>query len=129
MQIQKQIQSFWDNSPVASKAIPYPLGTLEYFEHFARLRERIEPRAFFRRMHEYEDFDGKRVLDIGSGNGYVLSHYAQHNAMVNGVDISRTAAALCRQRFNLYHLSGDFLQGSALDLPYADASFPQSSWG
>lgn len=121
--IQKQIQAFWDRSPVASKAIPYPLGTREYFEHFARLRERIEPPTFFARWHELDHFQGKRVLDIGSGNGYVLSHYAQHGALVSGVDLSKTAIELCRTRFGLFELQGSFLQGSALDLPYAGETF------
>src|SRR3954468_1105314 len=95
------VRRYWQRNPVAANAIPHALGTPEYFAYYDALREANEPPAFSARLHEYAAFAGRRVLDIGSGNGYVLSRYALSGARVCGVDLTDTAIGLCRQRFAL----------------------------
>jgi ubiquinone/menaquinone biosynthesis C-methylase UbiE len=119
----EQVRSFWNANPVCAGAIPHPRGSREYFEHFDRLREAIDPREQAARIHEFDAFTGKRVLDVGCGNGYVLSHYARHGAEVHGVDITPAAVQLSRQRFALYGLAGSFREADAEHLPYPDAFF------
>jgi 2-polyprenyl-3-methyl-5-hydroxy-6-metoxy-1,4-benzoquinol methylase len=97
----KEVRSFWDANPLCASNIPYPLGTKDYFEYYDNLREANESIKFSYWLHEYQNFNGKKVLDIGSGNGYVLSKYAQEGAEVSGIDITSTAINLCQQRFNL----------------------------
>jgi SAM-dependent methyltransferase len=119
----QRVRNFWESNPVASKAIPYPLGTPQYFSYYDKLREDNEPPAFSATLHEYAAFAGKRVLDVGSGNGYVLSRYAAAGAHVHGVDLTEAAIRLCRRRFELMTLPGRFLVGSAEALPFDDRSF------
>src|SRR5205814_8568296 len=95
----EQVRSFWDQNPLCAASIPHPLGSPEYFAYFDRLREVIDSPADAARIHEFTAFAGKRVLDVGCGNGYVLSHYARHGAEVHGIDISPTAVRLCQERF------------------------------
>lgn len=117
------VRAFWEANPLCASAIPHALGTPEYFTYYDALREQNEPVTFARKLHEYGRFAGKRVLDVGSGNGYVLSRYAAAGANVYGVDITQTGIGLCRKRFALSGLRGHFTVGSAEDLPFGSQSF------
>jgi SAM-dependent methyltransferase len=119
----REVRAFWERNPLCAAEIPHPLGSPDYFRHYDRLREENESPEFSRRLHEYPDFAGKRVLDVGCGNGYVLSRYAVAGARVTGVDLTETAVRLSRERFRLADLPGDFLTGNAEALPFPDASF------
>ena len=118
-----QVRRFWQAHPVAAEAVPFPLGTREYFEYYDRLREANEPIPFSATLHEYERFAGKTVLDVGSGNGYVLSRYAAAGAITHGVDLTEAGIRLCRRRFELAGLRGRFTVGSAEDLPFPSEAF------
>ncbi|MBI2807930.1 MAG: class I SAM-dependent methyltransferase [Planctomycetes bacterium] len=117
------VRSFWDQNPLCATQIPHPLGSKEYFEYFDDLRERIDSLVEASVIHEFAAFGGKRGLEVGCGNGYVLSRYAQHGAEVDGVDITPTAVDLCRQRFTHMNLAGAFREADAEQLPFADATF------
>jgi SAM-dependent methyltransferase len=119
------VRSFWEQHPVAAAAIDAPLESPEYFAAFDRLREAddCEPYAFSNRIHGYDQAAGKRVLDIGCGNGYVLWHYACHGAHVHGVDITETALRLSRRRFELGGRAAEFRLTDGNRLPYPDNHF------
>jgi SAM-dependent methyltransferase len=119
----EEVRQFWEKNPVAARSVPHALGSAEYFAYYDALREANEGPAFSAALHEYGAFAGKRVLDVGSGNGYVLSRYAKQGARVCGVDLTATGIDLCRRRFRLLDLPGQFLVGNAERLPFADASF------
>ena len=82
-----EVRSFWEANPLAAAAVPYPIGSPEFFDMYDGLRERNESPAFSAALHEYDRFNGKKVLDAGCGNGYVLSRYALQGAKVYGVDL------------------------------------------
>lgn len=119
----REVRAFWERNPVATAAVPYEPGTAEFFEHYDRLREANESVAFSRRLHEFESFRGQRVLDVGCGNGYVLSQYARAGASTTGIDLTGAAIDLSRRRFALAQLDGQFTIGSAEDLPFATDAF------
>jgi len=61
---------FSGGQPVVCQADPYPPGAAEYFNCYDELREatRVWPSPIdFMNTR----FHGKKVLDVGSGNGYV----------------------------------------------------------
>ena len=92
-----EVRAFWQQNPLCATGIPYPLGSREYFEFYNKLREDIESIPYSHALHEYKNFEGKKVLDVGSGNGYVLSKYATEGAEVFGIDIigaTRTSTIL-----------------------------------
>jgi SAM-dependent methyltransferase len=117
------VKEFWESHPVAAAAVPFPLGTADYFRYYDNLREANESIEFSYALHEYKEIAGRRVLDLGCGNGYVLSRYAKEGAKVYGVDLTETGIELCRRRFELSGLNGHFTVGSAEDLPYPDNAF------
>jgi SAM-dependent methyltransferase len=63
------------------------------------------------------------VLDVGCGNGYVLSRYAREGARVCGVDLTDAAVRLSVARFRQERLAGEFCVGNAEELPFADGAF------
>ncbi len=119
----KVVRDFWEANPLCAKAIPCQIGSREYFEYYDLLRENIESLEFSYRLHEYIKFQGKRVLDVGSGNGYVLSMYAREGAEVHGIDVTPTAVDLCQKRFKYSSLEGDFRVADAEELPFDDDTF------
>lgn len=119
----EDVRSFWDANPLCANEIPHELGTREYFNYYDPMREAIESVEFSYELHEYKAFKGKKVLDVGSGNGYVLSKYAKEGAETYGVDVTPTAIELCRKRFELLGLKGDFRVADAENLPFENDTF------
>jgi SAM-dependent methyltransferase len=119
----EDVRAFWEAHPLCASAIPHPLGTPEFFREYDALREVNESVRFSAWLHEYSAFADRDVLDVGAGNGYVLSRYAAAGARVSGVDLTDKAIGLCRRRFELARLPGEFLVASAESLPFPDASF------
>jgi len=117
------VRKFWEENPLCASTIPYDLGTKNYFEYYDRMREVNESVEFSRQLHEYHMYTNGKVLDIGSGNGYVLSRYAREGCDVYGIDITRTAIDLCEKRFGFLELSGTFMVGNADKLPFASETF------
>lgn len=119
----EEVRFFWENNPLCVYMIPHEPGTREFFEQFDKLREENEPVEFSYRLHEYPKFKGKKVLDIGCGNGYVLSRYAIEGAHTFGIDLTTMAVALSMKRFTHMGLEGAFIQANAETLPFKDSSF------
>lgn len=118
-----EVRRFWEANPLAAAANPHPLGSREYFAYYDQMRHAKESPAFSSWLHEYDRFAGKRVLDVGCGNGYVLSRYSMAGARTTGVDLTEAGVTLSRQRFQHAGLPGSFSQGNAEQLPFADESF------
>jgi SAM-dependent methyltransferase len=119
----RDVRAFWESNPVAAAAVPYEPGTPEWYEAYDALREANEPVEFSYRLHEFRSFVGRRVLDVGCGNGYVLSRFAREGARTTGIDLTRRAVELSSRRFELMGLPGAFTVGSAEDLPFPDEAF------
>jgi ubiquinone/menaquinone biosynthesis C-methylase UbiE len=117
------VKNYWDNNPLCSTIIPHPIGTKEYFIYYDELREEIEKIDFSYKLQEYKNFSKKKVLDVGCGNGYVLKNYAKEGAQVYGVDITPASIDLCKKRFNLNNISGNFQVANAEELPFPDNYF------
>lgn len=119
----RQVQQFWEQNPLAAAGIAAEPGTRGFYAEFNRLREEVEPLGFQDSFYRFADYRGKRVCEVGCGNGYLLSRYAEHGAIVTGVDLTERAVELSRRRFELYGLPGTFVQGNAEQLPLRDGSF------
>jgi SAM-dependent methyltransferase len=58
-----------------------------------------------------------RILDAGCGSGRNMVDLARHGT-ATGIELSATSVALARERG-----AGEVIEGSVLDMPFADASF------
>jgi SAM-dependent methyltransferase len=119
----EKVRDFWERNPLSAAAVDAEPGSPEFFAMYDRLRERNEPREFAGRLHEYGSFSGRRVLEVGCGNAYTLLRYAEHGALVYGLDLTQAAIDISRKRFAHQGLTGDFRVGDAEALPYESDSF------
>lgn len=118
------VKSFWESNPLCSHAVGIPTDDPSYFAVYDRIREtHFESVAESYAIHEYKGFCGKRVLDVGCGNGYVLRHYAREGAETVGVDITQRAVDICTLRFAHENLWGSFEVANAEHLPFDDDTF------
>ncbi|MBP9748880.1 methyltransferase domain-containing protein [Patescibacteria group bacterium] len=62
---------------------------------------------------------GKRVLDVGCGDGWVTKEFVARGAQVTGVDFSERALSFAR----LLVPNASFFHNDGTALPFADASF------
>jgi SAM-dependent methyltransferase len=86
-----------------------------YADYFGGLTtQSIEPL-----LDAVEVSPGTRVLDVASGPGYVAAAAARRQASVVGLDFSSAMVAQASQRYP----GIEFRVGSALDLPFPEASF------
>ena len=119
------VRSFWEVNPVGAAFVAAEPGTPEFFRRFDAMREAedCEPYAYADKIHGFSTSRGKRVLDVGCGNGYVLSRYARQGAEVSGVDLTATAVKLSGQRMALEGLAADIRQIDGVRLPFPDGYF------
>jgi 2-polyprenyl-3-methyl-5-hydroxy-6-metoxy-1,4-benzoquinol methylase len=88
IQEQKEsVQQYWDNEPCGTSNIAYPEGSLEYFEAIADNRYNLEP--FIASYARFNEWAGKKVLEVGCGVGTDLLQFARAGAHVLGVEIKR----------------------------------------
>lgn len=71
------------------------------------------------------DLTGRSVLEVGLGYGTLSGQLAERGAELHGLDIATGPVEMVRHRLRLQGRPADerIVQGSALDMPFADASF------
>lgn len=122
-----EVQQFWESNPCGAGLV----GDLS-------AREREEYREFFERYDKYRyekephilrhldgvDLKGKRVLEIGLGQGADAEQLIARGAVYSGVDLTRESVDRVRMRFEIKGLSYETVeQASVLSLPFPDDSF------
>lgn len=95
--------------------------SLEYFKRVEadRLAHQYWTPAYF----EYHTFAGKRVLEIGVGQGTDLAQFGEAGAHCFGVDITDNHLELTARNFAARGLSVDLRKADATKLPFPDDHF------
>lgn len=125
--MENEIRDFWQRHPCGAELVGDLTGDAraEYAEFFSRyddFRYSTEPHILSNL--DKIDFQGKRVLEIGLGQGADAEQLARRGAVFSGVDLTEEAVKRTLMRFSLAGLPYDRIErSSALDLPFADGSF------
>lgn len=127
--IKEAVQQYWDNEPCGTRSIPYPVGSLAYYEMISEKRDCWEP--FIPDYARFGNQCGKKVLEVGCGVGSDLIRFARAGAYVTGIDLSPRSVFLAKERLHLYGYQGvAVIEGDAERIPYKENVFDcVFSWG
>ncbi|MDI1334760.1 MAG: class I SAM-dependent methyltransferase [Lacunisphaera sp.] len=108
------VRDYWNRRPCNLRHGTAPVGTREYFDQVEARKYMVEPHipAF----SEFEQWRGKKVLEIGCGLGTAGVSFARAGADYTAVELSDESLKLARQRFDIYGLKGRFFSGNAEEL-------------
>jgi ubiquinone/menaquinone biosynthesis C-methylase UbiE len=96
--------------------------SLEYFEAVERNRyEQYAPwmRGFF----NFNGYAGKKILEVGVGQGTDLVQFAKGGAKTHGIDITPRHLELAARNFSVRGLRSDLRYATATAMPYERESF------
>src|SRR5271165_4389425 len=113
----------WSRAADGNFVLPRPAVALPFTGE--RMTSDIEGQIAFEHLHRYcvarDICAGKDVLDVASGEGYGSALLAGVARRVVGVEIDVASVTHARNSYAAVNL--EFLQGDALALPLADATF------
>lgn len=116
-----QIETFWENNPCGNDFIEFE-DWKNFFINYDSFKERNEPHIF--EELEKIDFKGKRVLEIGLGQGTEAQKIIQAGAVYNGIDFTEESIERMKIRCELFSLPYESLHiMNAENLDFPDESF------
>lgn len=97
-----EVQEYWNRRPCNVRHSDLAMGSHAYFEAVRLRRYKVESHILpFARFQEWY---GKRVLDVGCGIGTDAIEFALHGAEVTAVDMSEASLAITAERAKVYRL-------------------------
>lgn len=113
----------WSQDPCGAKyGAKYEFATREFFDEVERHRyEEYAP--WMPSVMGFDQFKGKRLLEVGCGMGTDLLQFARGGAFCTGVDLTPRSVEISSLHFGLYDMRADFVLGDGERLPFANESF------
>jgi 2-polyprenyl-3-methyl-5-hydroxy-6-metoxy-1,4-benzoquinol methylase len=114
-QVNASARRHWNRNPVGSQRSGAAHGTAQYFDDIRAYRYGYET-PFLPTFFRYPELRGKRVLEIGVGNGIDAVEMASAGARYSGIDVTERHVELTRANFARSGLTadeivcGDFLE-------------------
>ncbi len=116
------VKQHWDEEPCGTRNIPYPVGSLAFFETISEIRDKLDPEIV--RFAQFDKWAGKEVLEVGCGVGSDLIKFAQAGAFVMGIDLSSRSVFLARERLRLYKIkTAQVIEADAESMPFKENTF------
>lgn len=93
------------------------LDSLSHLEHYIHFTSLISNYS----SNTNNSFEGRRVLDIGSGEGFGSYYFYLKGANVFGLDLAPEVVGYSNKKYGTKNL--EFILGDATELPFEDESF------
>ena len=99
-------------------------GSKDSIDYFRRVEaDRYAQQPWQHEYFRFHDFAGRKVLEIGIGQGTDLLQFGKAGAHCHGVDITDNHIALTNKNFDLHGIPVDIRKADATRLPFPDATF------
>ena len=95
-----EVRSYWNARPCNIRHSAQPLGSREYFDEVEARKYYVEPHI--PRFAQFEQWRGKKVLEIGCGIGTDTINFLRSGAQVTAVDISERSLEIAARRAQAY---------------------------
>jgi len=95
----------WERQAVGSQRSNAPPGTQEYYQQIKEYRYGYET-PFIPKFFNFGEMSGKRVLEVGVGNGIDALEIMKKGASYTGIDITRNHIDLTRRYIELELMKG-----------------------
>jgi 2-polyprenyl-3-methyl-5-hydroxy-6-metoxy-1,4-benzoquinol methylase len=109
----RQARSTWERRAVGEHRAHAPKASPEYFEQIRAYRYGYET-PFIPEFFDFRGLKGKRVLEIGVGNGIDAVEMMRNGAIYTGIDVTQNHLELTRQHVEIERAAGRPLQLEAL---------------
>lgn len=118
---QRTVRAYWDTHIHDLEITTHSPGSPGFFAdleqyHFEKLHH-------LPRLVPFDQYRGRRVLEVGCGAGTDLVRFARHGAIATGVDLAPSSIALAAKNFANEKLRARLLVADGEALPFVDASF------
>lgn len=112
----QSVQQYWNNRPCNIRHSTKPIGTREYFDEVEARKHFVEPHI--PGFAQFEQWSGKKVMEIGCGLGTAMINFARNGAQVTAIDLSDKSLELAKQRVEVYDVKDQvtFYAGNAEEL-------------
>lgn len=117
----QRVRAFWDTEACGTHFIKHFTDERDFFSKYREFRYRTEWHIPV--FASFAEGAGKRVLEIGCGNGADGVMFASSGAHYTGVDLTAEAIDATRRHFAAEGLDGQFRQESCEQLTFANDSF------
>lgn len=122
------VHDFWNDASCGEDLYLKGDDDRDAFNNQLKERYRLEP--FIPPFAGFADTKGKKVLEIGVGLGADHQMFAQHGALLSGVDLTERAIEHTSRRMQLFGYNSHLQVADAEHLPFpADAFDLVYSWG
>ncbi|MHB8533837.1 MAG: class I SAM-dependent methyltransferase [Sulfuricaulis sp.] len=123
----KAVHDFWDSASCGEELYLAGYGKDDFLRQ-AEIRYQLEP--YILEFTGFEQYRGKKVLEIGVGLGADHQKFAEAGAVLTGVDLTQRAIDHTRRRFQVFSLNSELRTADAENLPFEDETFDLVySWG
>jgi ubiquinone/menaquinone biosynthesis C-methylase UbiE len=117
----RRVRAFWNTEPCGTHFVPEYSDRRDFFRKYREFRYRTEWHIPV--FAAFEQARGKRVLEIGCGNGADGAMFATHGARYIGVDLTTEALRATSEHFAAEGLEGEFEEHNAEQLGFDHACF------
>jgi ubiquinone/menaquinone biosynthesis C-methylase UbiE len=116
-----KIENFWNENPVGNNFIGYHADK-KFYEDYDEFRYRTEGHILSE-LNQI-DFRGKRVLEIGLGQGADSMQIIQRGATYYGIELTDESVKRLKERFSLFNLPfKEVVKANAQTIPYENDFF------